>query len=133
MSARGDGLRLYRQQDASPDQMSKTAKQTSTTLTRTDLVADLVSSCGLTYSAAEVVLETLVSSITRAIQSGERVEIRRFGSFFPHGRGARVGRNPRTGGPLPIAPKKVAKFRASRELLALVNGESWTESDNDQA
>lgn len=110
--------------------MSPTENKTKT-LTRTDLVADLVSQCDLTYSTAEVVLETIMASITRAIQNGDRVEIRRFGSFFPHGRGARVGRNPRTGGPLPIAPKKVAKFRASRELLAIVNGESWTEDQNE--
>ncbi|MEZ5355257.1 MAG: HU family DNA-binding protein [Bryobacteraceae bacterium] len=110
--------------------MSKQDNKTRT-LTRTDLVADLVSGCNISYSTAEVVLETILSSITRAIQHGDRVEIRRFGSFFPHGRDARVGRNPRTGGPLPIAPKKVAKFRASRELLALVNGETLMEGNDE--
>jgi nucleoid DNA-binding protein len=102
--------------------MSKEKSKPVGTLTRTDLVADLVSSCGLSHSTAEIVLETILSSMTRAVQGGNRVEIRRFGSFFPHSRNARVGRNPRTGGPLPISPKKVAKFRASNELLDLVNG-----------
>lgn len=91
------------------------------TVTRSDLVAQLVRQCGLTYEVSEKVLETVLASISGAVRSGDRVEIRRFGSFYPHGRGPRVGRNPQNGEPLPISPKKVAKFRASRELLDLVN------------
>ena len=59
--------------------------------------------------------------ITDALEAGEKVELRGFGSFRLRHRQARVGRNPKTGVPVPIPAKRVPWFRAGKILQALVN------------
>ncbi len=51
----------------------------------------------------------------------ERVEIRGFGSFALHHRPARVGRNPKTGEPVQIPPKRVPHFKPGKEMRERVN------------
>ena len=75
----------------------------------------------LTALAAEKALDTILDEIAETLSQGHRVELRGFGSFFTKVRVARVGRNPRTGEAVEIAPKRHMHFRASRQLLAQLN------------
>jgi integration host factor subunit beta len=62
--------------------------------------------------------------MVHAIERGDKVEIRSFGSFHTRPRRARVGRNPRTGARVEVPAKKIPFFKPSKELRALVDGAS---------
>ena len=66
-------------------------------MTKADLVADVAKTSGLTRPDAEVVVQTVLDSIVEALNSGEKVELRGFGSFRHRQRSPRRGRNPKTG------------------------------------
>ena len=70
---------------------------------------------------AEKVVETFLRCLTRSLQNGEGVELRGFGSFRLRKRGSRNGRNPKTGVPVKVAPKKVVYFKMGKELKNLIN------------
>jgi integration host factor subunit beta len=59
--------------------------------------------------------------MTEVLKSGDRIEIRGFGSFFTKHYKSYNGRNPRTGETVQVSPKKLPHFRASKELLARLN------------
>ena len=63
----------------------------------------------------------IFDSIVRALRSGDKVEIRGFGSFDTRQRRGRIGRNPKTGAKVEVPPKRIPLFKASRELRELVN------------
>ena len=63
----------------------------------------------------------ILDEIVRAVDSGQRVELRGFGSFFPRSRKARLGRNPRTGEAVSVSAKRVLFFKAGRDLLQRLN------------
>ena len=75
----------------------------------------------LTQHQAEVVVQEVLDSIIEALQSGDRVELRGFGSFRMKERNARVGRNPKTGESVQIPAKRVAHFRLGKKLKELIN------------
>ena len=56
-----------------------------------------------------------------ALQSGDRIEIRGFGSFRARQRRGRTGRNPKTGDKVEVPPKRVPFFKPSKELKDYVN------------
>lgn len=58
----------------------------------------------------------ILSSMTQSLTEGGRIEIRDFGSFAPHLRGARVGRNPKTGESVSVPPKVVIRFKPGKGL-----------------
>jgi len=70
-------------------------------------------------------VERLVNSIfdyiSEALSNGDRVELRGFGAFFVKYRGARVGRNPRTGEAVQVAEKAVPYFKTGKQLRNLLN------------
>jgi hypothetical protein len=59
-----------------------------------------------------------VDDIVRAVDAGERGELRGFGSFFPRERKSRRGRNPKTGESLAVPAKRIMFFKAGKDLLA---------------
>lgn len=67
--------------------------------------------------------ERLFDAITKQLQSGGRVEIRDFGTFFLSERAARYARNPRTGETIEIPAKRVPRFRPGRRLAQMVNAD----------
>ncbi|MHB1321877.1 MAG: HU family DNA-binding protein [Acidithiobacillus ferrivorans] len=73
-------------------------------------------SCADMREAVDRILNTLAD----ALAAGERIELRGFASFSLHDIPARQGRNPRTGKPVAVPPKKAVYFRASTELRAQV-------------
>src|SRR4051794_9958571 len=62
------------------------------------------------------VVDSLLSAVTKALASGERVDLRGFGSFVPKETKARQGRNPQTGEPIQIAAKKTVTFKPAKDL-----------------
>ena len=72
------------------------------------------------HESAEVV-EAALDVLKEALQKGERVQIVGFGSFLVRPKKERVGRNPKTGEEITIAPRKVMTFKPSKILRDMVN------------
>ena len=90
-------------------------------MTKADLVDDVAKNSGLTKKDAEVVIETVLESIKEALKSGQKVELRGFGSFRLRERNPRKGRNPKTGETVHVPAKRVPYFKLGKELKELIN------------
>ncbi len=84
------------------------------TLTRAHLAEAIYAQVGLSRNESAALLETVLSRIAGALAAGESVKISAFGTFLVRQKGQRVGRNPKTGVEVPIAPRRVMTFRASQ-------------------
>jgi integration host factor subunit beta len=89
-------------------------------MTRTDLTDQVSQAIGMPRKESDVVVCAIFDSIVRALRSGDKVEIRGFGSFHTRQRRGRIGRNPRTGARVEVPPKRIPFFKPSKELRALV-------------
>ena len=87
---------------------------TSGTLTRADLADVVHNKLGLSRAESAGLVEQLLHHMCHALSEGENVKISGFGSFILRDKGQRVGRNPKTGVEVPIAPRRVMTFRASQ-------------------
>src|SRR6202163_1041172 len=92
------------------------------TVTKADLVEEVVRVSELPRKESEAVVETIFESIIGALKAGDRIEIRGFGSFRTRQRRGRTGRNPKTGAKVEVPPKRILVFKPSRELKEQVNG-----------
>ncbi|TJZ89275.1 integration host factor subunit beta [Paracoccus gahaiensis] len=72
----------------------------------------------------EAAVESILNQITDSLAQGKRVEFRGFGSFASKVRKHRMSRDPRNGDPVKVEAKQVPTFRASKLLLARLNGKS---------
>ncbi len=86
------------------------------TLTRADLAEEMHREIGLSRADSARVVEQLLTHMCEALSRGENVKISGFGSFVLRDKGERVGRNPKTGIEVPIAPRRVLTFRASQMM-----------------
>ncbi len=75
----------------------------------------------LSYKDVEFAVKTMIEQMAQSLASGERIEIRGFGSFSLHFRPPRMGRNPKTGDPVPLVGKHVPHFKPGKELRERVN------------
>jgi integration host factor subunit beta len=91
------------------------------TLTKADLIEEVLRITELPRKESETVVETIFDSIIESLQKGEKIEIRGFGSFRTRERRGRVGRNPKTGEKVEVPPKKIPFFKPSKELKDFVN------------
>lgn len=73
---------------------------------------------------AIIIVDVIFDSIVQALRSGDRVELRGFGSFGVRERNSRTGRNPKTGAAVAVPAKRVAFFAASKSLLKDLNRHS---------
>ncbi|QHN03389.1 integration host factor subunit beta [Granulicella sp. WH15] len=96
-------------------------------MTKADLVDKVTDLGDLTRRDGEVIVETLFDSVIGALKTGDKIEIRGFGSFRTRQRNARVGRNPKTGARVDVPAKRVPFFKPSKELRDLVNPKAVTE------
>jgi integration host factor subunit beta len=78
----------------------------------------------LAYRDVELAVKCVLEQMSQALSSGERIEIRGFGSFSLHYRPARLGRNPRTGDSVSLAGKHVPHFKPGKELRDRVDSGS---------
>jgi integration host factor subunit beta len=90
-------------------------------MTKADLVEKVTSVGDLTRRDGEVIVETTFDAVIGALKSGDKIEIRGFGSFRTRQRNPRIGRNPKTGERVEVPAKKVPYFKPSKELRDLVN------------
>ncbi|MDY0960067.1 MULTISPECIES: integration host factor subunit alpha [unclassified Sphingomonas] len=86
------------------------------TLTRADLAESLHQEVGLSRSDSAEVVEQILVEMCEALGRGENVKISGFGTFVLRDKGERIGRNPKTGIEVPIAPRRVLTFRASQMM-----------------
>ena len=93
-------------------------------MTKAELVEDVARAAELTKKDAERLVEIVFESIIDTLNQGEKIELRGFGSFRVRERGARRGRNPKTGDPVDIPAKRVPYFKPGKELKELINEES---------
>ncbi len=91
------------------------------TLTRSDLSEALYREIGLSRNESSEMVETILERIASALVDGETVKISSFGTFAVREKGARMGRNPKTGEEVPIDPRRVLVFRPSHILKERVN------------
>jgi len=90
-------------------------------MTKADLVEEVARVTELTRKDSEVIVDTLFESVIQALKSGDKLEVRGFGSFRVRQRNARVGRNPKTGEKVEVPAKRVPYFKPSKELKDLIN------------
>ena len=90
-------------------------------MTKAELVEDVAEAAELTKKDAERLVEIVFESIVETLNQGEKIELRGFGSFRVRERGARRGRNPKTGDPVSIPAKRVPYFKPGKELKELIN------------
>ena len=93
----------------------------NSTLTKADLIEEVLRITELPRKESEEVVETVFDSIIQALQSGDKIEIRGFGSFRTRERRGRIGRNPKTGAKVEVPAKKIPFFKPSKELKDFVN------------
>jgi integration host factor subunit alpha len=86
------------------------------TLTRADLADVVHRNLGLSRAESAHFVERVLHHMCHALAQGQNVKISGFGSFILRDKGQRVGRNPKTGVEVPIAPRRVMTFRASQIL-----------------
>lgn len=90
-------------------------------MTKAELAGRVADKIHLTKKQTEAIVNILFACITDALQEGDKVELRGFGSFRTRSRNAREGRNPKTGDTVQIPSKKVPFFKAGKELREVVD------------
>jgi integration host factor subunit beta len=90
-------------------------------MTKADLVEQVAKETDMTKKDAEQLVEVVFESIIGALNKGDKIELRGFGSFRVRERNARKGRNPKTGATVSIPAKRVAYFKPGKELKDIVN------------
>jgi integration host factor subunit alpha len=92
------------------------------TLTRADLSDTVHHEIGLSRADSAGIVERILHHMCAALSNGQNVKISGFGSFILRDKGERVGRNPKTGVEVPIAPRRVLTFRASQIMRERISG-----------
>ena len=90
-------------------------------MTKAELVDEVGRQAVLTRKHSEVIVEAVFSSIIDALQKGDKIELRGFGSFRIRRRDSRTGRNPKTGAGVMVPAKRVPHFKPGKELRELIN------------
>ena len=88
---------------------------------KADLIAKISKDLNVPKQDAETGVNLFFDTINDALLAGEEIEIRGFGSFRFRSRPPRAGRNPLTGDPVQVPPKKVLYFKPSKLLKELIN------------
>ena len=90
-------------------------------MTKAELIEEVSRVVEMTRKDSEVIVETIFESIVNSLHSGDKIEIRGFGSFRTRQRQPRIGRNPKTGTRVEVPSKRIPYFKPSKELSDLVN------------
>jgi len=91
------------------------------TVTKSELIERISEKLKLPNGKAEQIVNCVFDSMVKALQEGEGIEIRGFGSFTVREYKAYEGRNPRTGETVHVAPKKLPFFKVGKDLRERVN------------
>jgi len=85
-------------------------------MNKADLISKLSEDAKITKEEAKLALDSFVDAVTSTLKEGGKVTLVGFGTFSVTERASRNGRNPQTGAEIKIEAKKVAKFKAGKEL-----------------
>ena len=86
---------------------------------KSDIINGVVNRTGITHTKAEIAVETVFGAMKKALERGDRIELRGFGVFTVKPRKTGIGRNPRTGAQVTITPGKAVRFKPGKELQSL--------------
>lgn len=100
-------------------------------MTKSELIEAIAARGELTKARAELVVNCVFDAMTEALQRGEGIEIRGFGSFSVRPYKPYAGRNPRTGNPVPVSAKRLPFFKVGKELKELVDQSRHTSKLSD--
>jgi nucleoid DNA-binding protein len=89
---------------------------------KAEIVRRIADATNLTQVQAEDVVDAIFDEIKSALQQGDSVILRRFGTFHVRAKRARVGRNPKTGEEATIAARRVVRFKSGNVFKVAVNG-----------
>jgi integration host factor subunit beta len=90
-------------------------------MTKAELVEEVARSTEPTKKHAEIIVNTVFESIVDSLKAGEKIELRGFGSFRIRKRGARIGRNPKTGAKVKVPAKRIPYFKPGKDLREMLN------------
>lgn len=90
-------------------------------MTKSELIDAIATAGSLTKARAELLVNCVFDSMTEALERGEGIEIRGFGSFTVRPYKSYSGRNPRTGEPVPVPAKRLPYFKVGKELREIVD------------
>ena len=94
----------------------------SNVITKLELIEKIAQKQGhLQHKDIELSVKSMIEQMSHALSSGERIEIRGFGSFSLHFRPPRIGRNPKSGENVTLTEKYVPHFKPGKELRERVN------------
>jgi DNA-binding protein HU-beta len=87
-------------------------------MNKADLINKLSDDAGITKTQANAALDSFIEAVTKTLKGGGKVTLVGFGTFIVTKLSARNGRNPQTGEAIKIKARKVARFKAGKELAA---------------
>ena len=102
-------------------------------VTKSDLIETVAQKLHLPKGKAELIVNCVFDSMEESLKKGERIEIRGFGSFEIRHYKAYEGRNPRTGDPVGVHPKRLPFFKVGKELKERVNEAAEQKAREQQA
>ena len=97
------------------------ARPNAGVMTKAELVDEVARVVQLTKKQAETIVNIVFDSIVDSLRSGQKIELRGFGSFRLRSRKSRTGRNPKTGEKVEVPSKKIPYFKPGKELKELIN------------
>jgi integration host factor subunit beta len=99
----------------------ETTESKAGVMTKAELVDEVARVVQLTKKQAETIVNIVFDSIVDSLRSGQKIELRGFGSFRLRNRKSRTGRNPKTGEKVEVPSKKIPYFKPGKELKELIN------------
>ena len=103
------------------------------TITKRDLVILVADKLGMTQSDVFRIIEGSFETIAKSLAEGHRWELRDFGVFEVKNRASRIGRNPRTGEPVPVSERRVVTFHPVKRMKEMVAVEDSVETKENPA
>ena len=91
------------------------------TLTKALIIESITKQTGFSKNKSTEIIETILETIKRSVESGDDVLISGFGKFCVKNKSERKGRNPATGEDMMLSPRRVVTFRCSKRLRAKIN------------
>ncbi|HVT85451.1 MAG TPA: HU family DNA-binding protein [Chitinophagaceae bacterium] len=98
--------------------MSQLVNHKKTTMNKAELINKIADDTGITKTQANAAIDSFVEAVSKTLKNGGKVTLVGFGTFTISKRKARKGRNPQTGEEISIKARKVARFKAGKELAA---------------
>lgn len=90
-------------------------------MTKSDLIRHISVMNEIPFPEAEKAVNAVFDTMVNALKEGRRIELRGFGSFSPREYDGYMGRNPRTGETVNVAPKKLPYFKCGKEMRQALN------------